>query len=445
MSGGGPSGGALSVVLAPAPFVGHTRPASALAAELVARGHHVRAYTTSAHAGRFAAVGALVVPFEAAPDVDDADLPASLPLLAGLTGRARVAAELEHLHVGTAAAQTADLRAAWARRPWDVLVGDGVGWGAALTAETTGAPWATLNPLPYLSPSRHLPPPGLGLVPGRTPAGRARDAVLRGAAPLALARLQRRWDCERALAGVSSRSPVVTATASPLLVLASGVPSVELARPDLPDHAHFIGLLRPAGPDLPRPAWWPELLAAREQGRPVVHVTQGTLHTDPQRLLRPALEGLATTDALVLAITGRAGVHRPPFPVPPNARTADLLPYGELLPLTDVVVTNGGWGGVLAALAAGVPLVVAGRDADKPEVGVRVALSGAGVDLRTDHPRPATVRAAVRSVLRDRSHRAAAAVIADDLARHDAPVEAADLLERLAATGAPVVRDGPSR
>ena len=46
-------------------------------------------------------------------------------------------------------------------------------------------------------------------------------------------------------------------------------------------------------------------------------------------------------------------------------------------------VTNGGWGGVLAALAAGVPVVVApGTAADKPEVARRVARSGAGVDLR---------------------------------------------------------------
>ena len=435
----------LAVLLCPAPFTGHTSAFSAVAAELVRRGHHVRVHAPTAQAARSTAVGAEVVPWSAAPDVDDADLAASAPALAGLTGRALTLAELEHVLVGTAAAQLLDLRAAWDRRRWDVLVGDSLGWGAALAAEVTPAPWATLNPLPYLGPGRHLPPPGLGLAPGRTALGRARDAALRTVADRAPTRLQRRWDHERALARVPRRTRVGAATASPLLMLTTGVPSLELSRPDLPDQVHFVGALPPAGRRLPRPPWWPDLLAARERGRPVVHVTQGTLHTDPERLLRPALAGLATTGAFVVAITGRPGVHELPFDVPANVRTADLLPYEQLLPAVDAVVTNGGWGGVLAALAAGVPLVVAGRDADKPEVALRVRLAGVGVDLRTDHPRPAAVRAAVDAVLGEPSYRVAAAAAAHDLAGHDGPAEAADLLQTLAATGAPVLRPGPAR
>ena len=433
----------LAVVLCPAPFTGHAAAFSAVAAELVRRGHHVRVHAPTAQAPRFAAVGAEVVPWSAAPDVDDADLGASVPALAGLSGsssRARTLAQLEHVLVGTAAAQLLDLLAAWGRRPWDVIVGDALGWGAVLAAEATHAPWATLNALPYLGTSAHLPPPGLGLAPGRTTLGRARDAALRTVADLALARLQRRWDRERSLARAPHRTRVATATGSPLLILTTGVPSLELPRPDLPDQVHFVGALAPAGRDLPRPPWWPELAAARERGRPVVHVTQGTLHTDPERLLRPALSALATSDALVVAITGRPGAREMPFDVAPNVRVADLLPYDELLPAVDAVVTNGGWGGVLAALAAGAPLVVAGRDADKPEVALRVRLAGVGVDLRTDHPGPAAVRAAVGAVLGEPSYRAAATAVAGDLAGHDGPAECADLLEELALTGAPLRR-----
>jgi UDP:flavonoid glycosyltransferase YjiC (YdhE family) len=78
---------------------------------------------------------------------------------------------------------------------------------------------------------------------------------------------------------------------------------------------------------------------------------------------------------------------------------APFVPHDLLLPLVDVMVTNGGWGGVLAAVQAGVPLVVAGDTLDKPEVAHRVAWSGAGLDLRTGHPGPAKVRAAVHQVL----------------------------------------------
>jgi hypothetical protein len=51
-----------------------------------------------------------------------------------------------------------------------------------------------------------------------------------------------------------------------------------------------------------------------------------------------------------------------------------------------VMVTNGGYGGVQMALSYGVPLVVAGASEDKPEVGARVAWSGAGLNLKTGKP-----------------------------------------------------------
>jgi UDP:flavonoid glycosyltransferase YjiC (YdhE family) len=85
-----------------------------------------------------------------------------------------------------------------------------------------------------------------------------------------------------------------------------------------------------------------------------------------------------------------------------------------------VVVTNGGYGGVQATLAAGVPLVVAGGTEDKPEVAARVAWTGAGIDLRTGTPDAAAVGAAVSSILNDRSYRSAAQRIAADAATHDA-------------------------
>ena len=85
----------------------------------------------------------------------------------------------------------------------------------------------------------------------------------------------------------------------------------------------------------------------------------------------------------------------PPDP-PANARIAPFIPYQALMPLISAMVTNGGYGGVQMALAAGVPLVVAGGSEEKPEIAARVQWSGAGIDLRTGRPKPARIRAAVR-------------------------------------------------
>ena len=66
-------------------------------------------------------------------------------------------------------------------------------------------------------------------------------------------------------------------------------------------------------------------------------------------------------------------------------RVAGFLPYAALLPRVDLMVTNGGWGGTLAALSHGIPLVIAGGDLDKPEIAARVAWTGAGVNLTHRH------------------------------------------------------------
>ena len=121
----------------------------------------------------------------------------------------------------------------------------------------------------------------------------------------------------------------------------------------------------------------------------MVHVTQGTLdNADLGRLLGPTMEALAGDDVLVVATTG--GPDPAPLrpTLPANVRLERFIPHDLLLPHVDVMVTNGGYGGVQQALAHGVPLVVAGDSEDKPEVAARVRWSGTGVDLRTGRPTP---------------------------------------------------------
>lgn len=250
--------------------------------------------------------------------------------------------------------------------------------------------------VPLILPSRDLPPGGLGLAPGRGVLGRARDAALRGVTGGVLdAALRGPYTAARRELGLPGVGRgVATAPFSPSLLLATSVPELEHPRSDLPAHVHFVGRMGAPPPSASSlPSWGDHLVDA---DRPVVHVTQGTLDADPTALLLPTLEALADEAVLVLAITGRRGRRSLPGAVPANARVTDLLPYGELLPRTTVMVTNGGWGGVTAALAHGVPLLVAGGGMDKPEIAARVAWSAAGVVCARVRPRRR--RSARRSV-----------------------------------------------
>lgn len=410
------------------PFSGHVAPMVAVAGALTARGHDVRFYTGAAFRAQVEHAGARLVPWATAPDFDEQNLPATFPRLVGKKGFRQLMVNMEDLFVGTAPAQLSDLRAEWEREPWDALVSDEASLAPSVVAEAIGCRWATVAVLPLHLVSSQGPPPGLGLRPGRGGAGRARDRLLRALIPALSGALNRAANRARVEAGLAPASVGFDRQVwSAQLILASGVPALDFDLPDRPAHLHWVGrLATPA--EVPLPPWWGELDGCR-----VVAATQGTQNVDPTDLLQPTLDGLADAEVIVAASTGVRGVDALPFAVPPNARTAAMLPFDALFPRADVLVTNGGWGGVLTALSHGLPLVVGGADLDKPEVAGRVAAAGAGVNLRTGRPRAAAVRAAVDRVRADPSYRERARVIATQLAAAGGAPRAAELLEEFVA------------
>jgi UDP:flavonoid glycosyltransferase YjiC (YdhE family) len=114
----------------------------------------------------------------------------------------------------------------------------------------------------------------------------------------------------------------------PDLYLQPTVPSFEYPRGDLAPQVHFVvPLLPPVPADFTLPAWWDEML---DDPRPVVLVTQGTVATDPQDLLLPALDALRDEPVQVVAVTG--GPDPADLPTPPNARVERFVPFAALMP-----------------------------------------------------------------------------------------------------------------
>ena len=122
------------------------------------------------------------------------------------------------------------------------------------------------------------------------------------------------------------------------------------------------------------------------------YVTQGTMDNIDLSKLLGLPTGLRRRERLGGGLDWRpAGVGPAGAaggPLPSNARVDTFLPYDQLLPHTDVMITNGGFGGVQRALSFGVPLVVAGTTEDKPEVAGRVAWSGPASTCAPVRPRP---------------------------------------------------------
>jgi UDP:flavonoid glycosyltransferase YjiC (YdhE family) len=424
-----------SILIAAMPIHGHVTPLLAAARHFVARGDRVRFLTGARFADVVAATGAEHLPLPPEIDFDDRqDWNRTFPARAELKGTKAIAHDIEHIFVRPGRAQHDAVMAAHAAEPVDALLAEPsfIG-GAFLLGHPVGVrpPIVMCGICPLPISSRDTAPFGMGLTPLRGPLGRLRNAALaRLTDKVVFAATGRIADQTfHRLHGRPIPFAVLDWPRHAEAIVQFTVPEFEYPRSDAPDSLHFAGPISASGSRAPLPPWWPEL----DGSRPVVHVTQGTIgNSDFGQLAGPALEGLAGEDVLVAVATGGRPVASLP-PLPANARAAEFLPYDDLLPKTDVYVTNGGYGGVQYALRHGVPIVAAGRHEDKPEVIARVAWSGVGRRIRTDSPSPAAVRRAVRAVLRDPRYRRAARGMADRMATSRGTDQLAEVVDALIA------------
>jgi MGT family glycosyltransferase len=437
-------------VLCTTPAQGHTAPLLALARRLVDEGHDVVFFTTRHYRDKVAATGASFVPF--ADEYDAHDLMVANPERESTSKRGvrGVKDDLRRIFIGPIPGQCRDLRAILAEQPADAIVFDTMFLGAlplALGPRDERPVLVCVGVMPYPARSRDTAPFGVALQPGSGPLGRVRNLALNWITEHgALADIQRFARHRLAEAGVERRGrfPGYLIDAPSTLVdayLQATVAGFEYPRSDLAPTVRFVGpILAPPTADFDEPPWWGEL----GSGRQVVHVTQGTLdNADLDRLLLVTIRALAHDDVLVVATTGGPDPEPLRAGLPPNARLERFIPHDRLLPHVDVMVTNGGYGGVQQALANGVPLVVAGDSEDKPEVAARVHWSGTGVNLHTGRPSPAMVAHAVRRVLEWRSYHLRARALRAQIAVSDPLGDISSTLAELcaaqdAARGAPV-------
>lgn len=414
------------------PLAGHVNPITGLVAELIVRGHAVTVYTGSRYCQRFAELGATAMRWSAASDFDEEDVAGTFPA-AGRPGRRGMVAMTKAVFFDTAPGQVHDLGRELDRSPADVIIGDIMSVGAGCISELRGLPWATVNVLPFNSLGKDLAPLAFGLAPARGRLGRIRDVILWQAFGAATLPFKRAYNQARLQVGLPPDPRMYgLGLVSPWLVLATGCPSLERPGAELPNQAHYVGRLAPTAGKSGS--------TVSPSADPLVIVTQGTHHLEVTDLIQPAIEGLTDLDVSVVATTGRRGMTEVGIEVPQNARIVDFLDFRSVLPGTSVFVTNGGWGGVLASLAAGVPLVVAGGDIDKPAIAAWVARAGAGINLRTGRPKPEAVATAVKEILADPAYAQRARQIGTELASLGGAQKSVELLEHLVETAEPVRR-----
>jgi UDP:flavonoid glycosyltransferase YjiC (YdhE family) len=259
-----------------------------------------------------------------------------------------------------------------------------------------------------------------------------RDLLVEGApAPIGMAGTVDDLNASRKAAGLSPIAGFADLLTSADLVLVAAPRALDGAG-DVPPNVRYAGpLLEGPGPDA---GWAPpagsgplvvvSLGTAGEPARdlPVLGRIVAALGTMAVRAVVNLPDYIAPRD---LAADHRAAGHRDPGrpdgALPGNVTVTGYVRHAAVLPHADLLVTHGGLGSVVAAVAHGVPMVALPLDREQPENARAVVRFGAGLALTPD----ASV-AELRAAFADQLGRSTSPHVTVD------PAPTVDLLEALA-------------
>jgi MGT family glycosyltransferase len=380
--------------------------------ELHRRGHEVHVRTRGSDLERLGRLGFRAAPIDPrieANELDDWKAPNPIAALQ----------RLQRWYQANAKVEVGDLRDAIDQVRPDALIVDANLQGGAAVAEASGLPWCQYSPFPPVFESKDAPPYGPGLRPASGTPGRARDRLLYAT----LGRLADHYlppvNALRASLGLEPlRHLEELFLRSDRLILFTAEPH-EYPRSDWPASVRLVGPLV-WEPQAPSPSW------LTEETRPIVLVTASTVYQRDEKLIATALEALAEEQLAVVATTG--ALEPATFHVPANAHVEAFLPHAPILERAACVVSHGGMGITLKALAEGVPVCVVPFCRDQFEVARRVEVSRAGVRLHHKRLSAKRLREAVHTTM---GMRPGAQRVAESFAHAGGATAAADAVEEL--------------
>jgi UDP:flavonoid glycosyltransferase YjiC (YdhE family) len=176
------------------------------------------------------------------------------------------------------------------------------------------------------------------------------------------------------------------------------------------------------------PPPWPA-----RSGAPAVYFTLGTVfNVESGDLFSRVLAGLRELPADVVVTVGPHVEPEELGPQPGHVHVARYLPQEAILPRCGLVVSHGGSGSVLGALAHGLPSLLIPLGADQPLNAARCVELGVARALDPVAATPASVRAAASELLADPRPRRAAERLRDELAGLPEPEAAVERIAGLA-------------
>ncbi len=411
---------------------GSVPPVLTAAEKMIARGHDVRILSDACNRTEAEATGARFIAWTRAPSRPDKSRDSDIMRdweAAGPEGLLRV---VDRIMTGPALAYAQDIRAELGKEPADLVVSSEMLLGVLAGCEALGQPVAALATQICPFPLPGAPPFGAGMPPATDEAGRTALAEVQA---LLRSLLDRGLPALNAARDALGLQPVATVTdqlhAARTMLLATSE-AFDFSWTARPSHVRYVG------PQISDPAWTGDWTSpwAGDDRRPLVLVGFSSTFQDHVPVLQRVLDALGGLEVRVLLTTGEA-VSPEELDPPANAVVVRRAPHVKVMREASLVVTHGGHGTLIRALAQGLPMLVIPHGRDQNDNATRVVARGAG--LRLDAAAATEeIRSAVRRLLAEPGFAAAARRLGARVAEDAASPLLQEELEATAMAATPV-------
>jgi zeaxanthin glucosyltransferase len=413
------------------PFLGHLNPMSALARELVGRGHRAT-FLHMPDAEKLVAERGF--PFR--PIGETSHPPGTLAAVLRRMGSVNGPLGLGGIIRDVASSTDMlcrDLPKALRTLGADMLVSDQAEAAGGLVGRHLGMPFISVaNALP-LNREPSIPPP---FTPWRYDTSRWAIERNLGGYRVSDMVMRRQGVVISGFATAWKIGPLRTIEdcASPFGQISQLVPGLDFPRGELPDAFHYVGPLRGGEPIAAGFVMPPRM------GQPLAYASLGTLQGSRAGLFARISKGLSRAGMQVVLAHGGGLTEEQALALPGSPAAFAFVPQAEVLGQADIAILNGGLNTVLDALTAGVPIVVAPVAFEQGAIAARLVRAGAGKMVSRRLLTAGRLARTVGRVIDDPRYAAAATRLQAEIAAAGGVRLAADLAERVASTGRPVCR-----
>lgn len=390
---------------------GNIPPTLEAVGKMIRRGHRVRFMGEECSRADAEAAGATFVSWKRAPSRKDRTRESQgYNDWAAATPQEGLLSVVRDIWCGPALAYAQDVVDELRRETADLVVTNEALFGVMAGCESIGQRFATFSPNISLSPLPGVPPLGPGLAPARNQEDRAMHAQIAKAVGAMFDSGLPALNAARSALGLAPLDHVLDQFRAAEVELLATSRAFDFPSDDLPGRVRYVG------PQLGDPHWaqpwvspWPG-----SDARPLVLVGFSTTFQNHAPVLQKVIDALATLPVRSLVTLGgsiKAGELR----AGDNCVLVDSAPHGAVMRDAALVVTHGGHGTVIRALANRVPILVMPHGRDQNDNAARVTERGAGLSLLPDASTE-EIRVACARILGEPAFRTAARQLGDIVA-----------------------------